>query len=224
MFRFAITICFVLVISATATAGLILQPVSATTSMGSTASSPNNVVNQKGLSGRYTSLVTDFDIFVAATTHRGNDLNHDSWHSLSGNTTGTFDFDLGGSHSIQSMALWNIGNDLGRFGVTQFNLLADDNAAFSTPVTLLSNQAANTSFGSSMTTPVEVFSFVPTHAAFVRMEVLSNSGSANFTALGEVAFETGIAAVPEPNAGLLLLAALPVWALHLRRRKALESA
>ena len=56
-------------------AGPILQPASASTNMGSDgSSSPNNTRNQSGLSVPYTSLVTDFDAYIASNPTHNSDL------------------------------------------------------------------------------------------------------------------------------------------------------
>src|SRR5262245_17023920 len=55
---------------AQARAGVILQPASASTDMGTVFGSPDNVRNQSGLNSGYTSGATDFDSYVAGNpTH-----------------------------------------------------------------------------------------------------------------------------------------------------------
>ena len=96
----------------TAHAGLILQPAAASTNMGTfPGSSPDNTRNQSGLSTGYTSLVTDFDTYIASNPTHNSNLFANVWVSAIGTLTGNFDFDLGGTFTIQSFALWNFGNN-----------------------------------------------------------------------------------------------------------------
>ena len=89
-------------------AGVILQATDATTDMGfGNFGSLNNIRNQSGLSTGYTSGVTDFDTYIAGNpTHNGGGTST-IWDSNNYTTTGHIDFDLGGSFSIESFALWN---------------------------------------------------------------------------------------------------------------------
>ncbi len=95
-----------------ARAGLILQPTAASTDMGSfnTTTVPDNTRNQSGLSTGYTSQVTDFDTYIASNPTHQSIVSAYRWFSAS--TTGNFDFDLGGTFTIQSFALWNAGGGL----------------------------------------------------------------------------------------------------------------
>src|SRR5262245_6199090 len=91
-----------------ARAGVILQPASVSTDMGTGLGSPNRVINQSGLSAGYTSGVTDFDTYIARKpTHNSSD-GRNIWGSDFSNT-GNFDFDLGGTYAIGAFALWNYG-------------------------------------------------------------------------------------------------------------------
>jgi hypothetical protein len=208
----ALALAFALLgLAPAAQAGLILQPASASTNMGTFPNfSPDNVRDQSGLSPPgYTSLVTDFDSYIASNPTHNSFSGLHAWFSATGTTTGNFDFALGappgGTFTIQSFALWNRGGD-SLLNVRGFELLADDNAAFSSPVSLGSfNANPNTGPGGAVLP--EVFTFAPTSAAFVRMRITSNNGGGN-TGFGEAAFEVQAspAAVPEP-ASLTLLAA-----------------
>src|SRR5690606_32045501 len=150
------------------------QVVSATTNMGHfNTFEPIYAINQSGLSATYISGVTDFDSF-AGTTHTvqgGSSFN--TWFSSAGNITGNFDFYLGSNaQTVESFALWTDPQPAPGQGVKDFNLWADDNASFSSPTFLGSFVASSgvsneTNFG-------QVFSFAPTSASYVRMEILSN--------------------------------------------------
>lgn len=187
-----------------AQASVMLQPVGASTSMGSSAGNPGNTINQSGLSVGYTSLVTDFDAYIASNpTHNGfSDPNTTAWISLIRSPTGNFDFDLGGTFTIEAFALWNLGGSFG-FNLNGFELLASADSSFSNTTSLGSFNASLS--GSTLSVPVQVFDFTATSAAFVRMVITSNHGSA-FTGFGEAAFKVQTGVVPEAGS-------LAIWTL-----------
>lgn len=206
----ALSAAMLLSLGVVAQAGVVLQPVAATTDLGhSLAFSPDKVRDQSGLSGGYISGVTDFDAYIATNPMHAAGNAH--WLSAFGGLTGNFDFDLGGTFTVESLALWNIGN--GKIsGVRGFALLADDNAAFSSPTSLGTFEADPGLSGP----PAEVFTFTPTEAAYMRLVITSNGGSEEFTGFGEAAFE--VAVTPEPAALLLLGVGLAGLALRHRAR------
>lgn len=199
-----------------ALADLILQPASASSNMGFSANPPFLAINQSGLTTGYTSPVTDFDSYIASDPTADHTFSFPLWFSGFGFTTGNFDFNLGGTFTIQSFALWNIGGG-NFFGINEFDLLADDNAAFSSP-TLLGSFAADANTGPPSAVLPEVFTFAPTTAAFVRMVINSNHGAPFQTGFGEAAFE--IQSIPEPGSIVLLgLGAGLVSVYRWRRRR-----
>src|SRR5262249_10588098 len=115
-------------------------------------------------------------------------------------------------------ALWNDGGNTG-INIRGFELLADDNAAFSSP-TSLGSFTADPNTGSETAVLPEVFTFAPTSAAFVRLRVTSNNGDPFNTAFGEAAFEvqSSPTAVPEPGS-LALLASGGLGLLGYARRR-----
>jgi uncharacterized repeat protein (TIGR01451 family) len=173
--------------SVTANAGVVLQPAGATTTAGEYGDQwvAVNAINQSGLSAGYTSGLTDFDTYIgSAPTHSVQSGN--TWFSAIGVTTGFFDLDLGGTHTIQSLALWNESQTQGELqGVNAFDLYGDVNADFSTAVFLGSFNATDG------LTVAEVFEFVPTTMAYLRIDILSNHGASCCVGIMEIALETG---------------------------------
>lgn len=202
----------------TAQAGTMLQPVAASTSMGSFSSQylPTFAINQSALSSSYISGVTDFDTFTATTTapstlNAGGSFN--IWYSSANVTMGNFDFDLGGTYMIESFALWNDPQNAGQ-GVNSFTLLAASDAAFTSPTVLGSYSAVN---GLGNANVAQVFSFAPTSASYVRIQINSNHGSTFVTGISEAAFE--VSAVPEPEAWAMMLSGLGLVGWVACRRK-----
>lgn len=205
------TLCF----GSISFAELAIQPASVTTDFTPLANDngdPNNVRDQSGLSLGYISGVTDFTTYTSSgVTHNGSLGNiFGSFETVTGN----FDFDLGGFFSIQSIALWNFGNN-SPSNVVGFTLFADDNNSFSSPVNL-GSFTADPNLGPVTAVGAEVFAFADTIARFVRLEVTSNNGGAN-SIVGEVAFE-GQAAIPEASSFLGLSAVAAFLSLRRSRR------
>ena len=195
-------------------AGMILQAVSASTDMGTLAGAIAHVRDQTGLSAAYTSGVTDFDSYIASNPTHNSSTSGNDWFSVDP-PAGNVDFDLGGTYTIESFALWNMGFDWS-YNVTEFDLLADDNVSFSSPVTLLSNESANPYTGSASAVKPEVFTFAPTAASFVRL-VITAIKSGSSAAFGEAAFEAE--PIPEPSSLVLISLAAMGFAPFMRRRK-----
>src|SRR5262249_11316039 len=102
-------------------AGLILQPAAASTDIGSIpGGGPDSPRNQSGLSAGYTSLVTDFAAYLAGNPTHNMANGANGWFSFNGTVTGNFDFDLGGSFTIESFALWGGGVQGGVSSVVGF--------------------------------------------------------------------------------------------------------
>lgn len=204
-------------------ADLILQPVGASTTMGTvnpTSGSLDMTYDQSGLSTPYISNVTDFDAYIGGNpTHELAVNPSNAWTSATDPTyPGVVDFDLGGTFFVESLALWNLGGGFD-FNLREFRLLADDNAAFSSPVTLGTFDASPS--GSSVAAPVQTFDFASTSASFVRLEILSNQGTiggatgSTNVGFGEVAFN--VTSVPEPSS--MALVGVGIGLVGLRRRR-----
>ena len=165
------------------------------------------------LSSAYVSGVTDFDTYTASaftTLSGGGSFN--IWYSAANVLTGNFDFNLGGAYSIESFALWNDPQSAGQ-GVNSFTLLAASDAAFTTP-TVLGSYSAVEGLGNANT--AQVFTFAPTTASYVRVQIVSNHGSTFVTGISEAAFE--VSAVPEAETYTMLLAGLGLVGFAARRR------
>lgn len=210
--------------ASTTEAGTILQPVTVATDMG-TLTSPFDlqfIRDQSGLSAGYTNLVDDFDTYLATGPTHG-PIANTVWMSGIPNETGNVDFSLGGEFTIGSVALWNLPHDPGSLpgdsGVNAFELYADTNSSFTSPV-FLGSLSANENL--TDTVLAEVFTFPTTAATHVRMTILSNHGGTvvSATGLSEVAFEVVPlqSLVPEPAAVVLM--ALGGLALLCFRRRA----
>ncbi len=144
-----------------AQAGVILQPSAASTDMGKVAGlpvefRPTNVINQSGLSQGYTSLVDDFDDYLATAPSHDSESSSAVWTCEWRNNTGNFDLDLGGTYMVRALALWT------RWDYQypkKINLFGDDDGDFSDAVALGSYTSSHP--GSGTNTLHEVFAFTP---------------------------------------------------------------
>jgi hypothetical protein len=198
-------------LASAAHAGSIIDPVSASTNMGTVSPTAiDNVLNQSGLTPGYTSGVTDLNTYLNTNPlHDGLVLNgyppvatdDNVWRSAQGVTTGNFDFDLGGSMSIDAYLFWGLGTLAGGrlipTNIAGFTLLAADNPSFTNATTIGSFTTDPSGDGDQASVRVQVFAFsnVVT-ASYVRMEITSNDGDGE-TAFGQAAFD-GVPAVPSP--------------------------
>jgi hypothetical protein len=205
----------VLLISTPALAGTILQPSAASTSMGTVASpgySPTHVIDQTGLTAPYISGVTNFDTYVPVTKTTAGGSGSNSWFSASGNITGNFDFDLGVPIGIESFALWPDPQPNAHQGPKNFSLIGSLDPTFTTQIPLGSYVA--TEINGDVNNAGQIFTFTPTVARYVRMNITSNYGSTLFTGMVEAAFEQS---VPEPTTPTLLLTATAATLLRRTR-------
>lgn len=197
-------------------AGTMLQPVNAATSMGSfgVGYEPIRAIDQSALSSVYVSGVTDFDAYTASafTTLAGGGGNN-IWYSSPNVLTGNFAFNLGGTYTIESFALWNDPQSAGQ-GVNSFTLLASSDVDFITSTLLGAYHAVD---GLGNANLAQVFTFAPTSASYVRLQIASNNGSTFVTGISEAAFE--ISAVPEAQTCAMLLAGLGMVGWAAQRRK-----
>ena len=189
-------------------AGVILSPTSVTTDMGNRfMGAIGNTIDQSGLVTPFTSGVTDFDVYAPTSTSTQNASGHQWWGAL--NTLGVTDFDLGATYNVARLAFWNAN---AFFGMNQFRVLIDDNAAFSSATDMGTfNAAFNQPLG-------QVFDLTDGTGRYVRFEHLStHSSSSN---MGEVAFDVSSAAsIPEPGSFAILVVAAIGVAFNRRRQR-----
>ena len=157
-----------------------------------------NQINQSGLSAAYTPGVTDFDVFVAGTTHNGaGALNS----GFSVGPFGRFTYNLGGPVAIDGIGLWETQNS---GSVLSFDLYSDDDSDFTNGATLIGAFVATAS-GAAISSG-QSFGFGTVSAAFVHMAIRTTNGGSQ-PGLGEVIFRGG-ATVPEPMTLALVSMAL----------------
>jgi hypothetical protein len=173
-----------------ARAGVIVSPVSGTTTMGE-AFPLSHAFDQSGLSPHFTSGVTDFTSYIAGDPRHDSEPGND-W--VSNTTTGVAVFDLGRVMNLDSVAIWNFGGLGGTltFAITRVTLEASLDASFSNPTNL---GTFNLSVFAT-TNPAQVFSFPSVDAEFVRLRDFQSNG-APAIGLGEIAFDA--APAPEPS-------------------------
>jgi hypothetical protein len=223
----AVSFASIIALSNEANASVTLQPVSASTDMGEYARvdaagtvvfSASHVIDQSELSPQYTSSVSDFDGYLASNPIAYHGLGSASWGSFEGVRSGTFDLNLGGDYTVSAMALWNLTNDPS--AIREFNILLDDNPSFSSPARFNGFTASN-SLGPGNPSGysfAKVFTFDPTIAHFVRLEILNTWSPSSFGAgFNEVMF--GVSPVPEPETYAMLLTGLGLFGFMARRRK-----
>jgi len=166
------------------------------------------VSDQSGLSSGYNPGVDDFSIAVAANSHAVTTPDN-SWASSI--LTGTIDFDLGDTFTIERMVMWNAIETWDRH-INQFTVFTDTLSNFSTATNVGTFNNPISVTGNNAT----VFDFTDTVGRFVRIQIDSNHGSSDFTQMGEFAF--GASAVPEPSSLLLMGSVLGSLCIRRRRR------
>lgn len=157
---------------------------------------PVNLINGNGLSGGL---------------HSGN------WEAkwlLDGVTTGNLTFDLGGLYKIGSTTIWNYGPGCCGEGRSVQDLsisLSTDGVNYSEFGAFVLSKPTTDPFGG------ETLGLGDTTARFVRFDIKSNHGEADYTGLSEVKFD-GVSAVPEASSLAYGLIGLATAALLQRRR------
>jgi hypothetical protein len=173
------------------------------------------MIDQSGLSSGFTSGTTDFTNYIGTSpTHVANQFNT-LWGSRSGQTSGVVDFDLGSAISINEFVLWSDASNGGASsGIKEFRLYASLASDFSENV-LLGTFIGPLGLPTPTPLPATVYSFAPTPARFVRLEIINHWGDPNIN-IHEVAF--GATVVPEPAALGLAVGVLGLWSFYYCRR------
>ena len=177
-----------------------------------------NAINQSGLSAGYTSGLTDFDAFVASTTHNATGSLNSGFTGAQA-PPGQFSLDLGALFTIDALAFWDTQNS---GSLRSFNLYADDDQIFGNGVGALIGtfNATGGGFGGPQPTLAQIFLFGSVSTRFLHVDVLTMEGGTNLVpGIGELAFRSA-EAVPEPSSIALLLAGL--LGLGLARRRGVE--
>jgi hypothetical protein len=205
---FAFTASAILPLSS-ASGRAILEPASASSTQ-TQFGAPDNARNQSGLSIGYTSLVTDFDSYLASNPLHNSQDQANRWTSTS--LPASIDFDLGGTFTIDRIAFWNQGTGIG--STRAFTLLGADNPQFNNAITL--GNFNPVAVGDVTMVAAQVFDFAATSAHYVRFTATQSNGFDGAT-VGEVAFDLP---VPEPAACSLLILSAGAGLLARRGRRA----
>jgi hypothetical protein len=173
------------------------------------------MTNQVGLTANYISGVTDFDTFVTSgVTHQGGDTN--SWLSTSGIYSGYLTFDLGATYDVTKFVMWNGASGISA-SINGFSISTSNVSDFSTYTNVGSFTGHQSHYGAT------VYDLLDTNARYVKLTIGGNFGNGCCTAVGDIAFDTQISAVPETETYAMLLAGLGLVGTMVRRRKAKQA-
>lgn len=173
------------------------------------------MTNQSGLSANYISGVTDFDAFIASgVTHSGGDRN--SWLGSSSVFSGSLTFDLGATYSISKFVMWNGASGISA-SVKGFSITTSNDSTFSTFTNVGSFTGQQNDYAAT------VYDLLDTTARYVKFNIDGNFGNGCCIAVGDIALETSVTAVPEPETYAMMLAGLGMIGVSFKRRKAKQA-
>lgn len=187
-----------LVVTLPASAGAILSPTSVVSNTAGDFGAGFTIVNTINGSGlpAFTSGVTDFGTYLGGNPLHSFNPGTEWFSPNNGVRTSTIVYDLGASYTITRMALWN--EDAG--GLTDVSVAACSDAACTTAAPLL-GATALTDNPNSQNYPADVLDITDATTRYVRLIVNGPQDASAWDglAMGEVAFDTAAAAVPEPG-------------------------
>ncbi len=200
-----------------ASAGVVLSPVAASATSTFYASTDiSNTITQVGLLTPFVSGVTDWATYFAGGPLHGVTFSNE-WFTETGVLEAVVTYDLGAVYTLATLALWN--EDTNGIGSTDI-LASTDGFSFSPVVSgfVPVQGAINTSYGAQF---VEFFDL---SARYIRFDITdcpnpAATGSGEFCAIGEVAFDIVAPPVPFPEPISLALLAAGFGGLGLARRR-----
>lgn len=214
---FAILSACILSESATAVLMIGAQSVDASVPDISPTFALQELINQDGLSANYVSGVTDFDSFVATTTHTSPSISSGGGWASSSRVMfpATIDFDLGTIYNLTALALWN---DRDTQALGEFEVFSSTDNSYNSLVSL---GAFTGSFTNADIIPGEVFDFSDISTQFIRIvgTPVKNDSPSDLLNIGEIAFGGELVmSVPEPSiASLLVFGMAGIW--YSRKKK-----
>jgi len=171
-------------------------------------------IDHSGLVTDFISGVTDFATYLAGNPlHDFNFLNKE-WFSTVSSVSGTVVYDLGATHLITRLALWNEESE----GIESVSVAAcggDSTCAAAAALGLF----AVADNPSDENYPAQIFDFTDAPTRFVRVTFTDAPGGSFLLSLGELAFEATPEAVPEPTSLLLFGTGAVGVLVKARRRK-----
>lgn len=158
-----------------------IQPNAVTSSYGNSLGTPARTINQSGLSTGYTEGVTTFAAATDSTVLH-NALGANVWYASDSSGNRTVTYDLGASYDVRAFGMWGTGPE----AITSFNLLASDDASFTTSQNV-AGPLTFTNPGSEGSRRAQTWTFTSVRARYFRLSVLTQN-HASVMSIGEVVF------------------------------------